>query len=116
MNVHEPPGISSGYTEPIQVGQIFSNEPGFYVEGQFGVRIESAVLVKHVKTDVEFGSPDWMGFERLTQVPIQKSLVDWELLSSREKQWLKSHNNSCKQAILPLIQNDRRAVKWLKRQ
>ena len=67
MNVHEWPGIVPGYTtEPLVAGQIFSNEPGYYVEGKFGARLESAVLVKEVSTDVDFGD-GWFAFERLTQ-------------------------------------------------
>lgn len=66
--MHEWPGIAPAYTqEPIVSGQIFSNEPGYYVEGKYGVRLESAILAHHVKTDVNFGGR-WLAFERLTQV------------------------------------------------
>lgn len=50
------------------------------------------------------------------QVPIQKSLVDMKLLSERERQWLLQHNESVKKTMLPLLQNDKRAMRWLKRQ
>lgn len=116
LNVHEWPGIAPGYTrEPVVAGQIFSNEPGYYVEGQYGVRLESAILTKPCKTDVEFGGK-WLKFERLTQIPIQKSLVDFKLLSASEKKWLEEHNEACRKAVLPLLGDDKRAIRWLKRQ
>jgi Xaa-Pro aminopeptidase len=114
LTVHEGPvGIASSplNTTPLQPGHIVSNEPGFYKEGSFGVRIESAVLVQQCHRG-------WHKFERLTRVPIQTSLVDFSLLSRHEAAWLKAHNEGCKADVLPLLvkTGDKRAVKWLKSQ
>lgn len=53
---------------PLVPGHITSNEPGFYEEGSFGVRLESVLVVQEVKTRRQFGDRKWFGFERLTTV------------------------------------------------
>lgn len=50
------------------------------------------------------------------KVPIQRAMVDQELLSSSEKQWLTEHNNLCKKVLLPLVEHDKRARKYLMKQ
>jgi len=101
---------------PLNVGNIITNEPGYYKEGSFGVRIESALVVKRVETKGRFGGDVWLGFERLTQVPIQSKMVKMELLSKEEKAWLKEHNTSCRLKLAPLIAADKRAVRWIRRE
>ena len=136
LNVHEgPQGISKGSTEALRVGQTTSNEPGFYAEGEFGIRIESVLVVQHVETRAAFGGDVWLGFERLTQVsrfglvldrgtdtlaiqvPIQHDhFLDKSLMTSDELHWLKAHNRSCREKLLPFLQGreDKRARRWLK--
>lgn len=68
MQVHEGPHAFSN-TVPLRPGAVITNEPGFYKEGSFGIRIESALVVKAVKVQDELGSEaDWLAFERFTQV------------------------------------------------
>lgn len=59
----------------------------------------------------------WLGWERLTQVPIQSSLVDWSLMSKAEIRWLNDHNKSVEEAIMPQLTEDQDgpARDWLKR-
>ncbi|KAN0060966.1 hypothetical protein ACQY0O_006700 [Thecaphora frezii] len=122
LNVHEGPqgfSSSSGGSKtpvPLQEGMILSNEPGFYEEGHYGIRIESLIAVTRVETHRGFGQGGWFGFERITQVPIATNLVDHRLLNAEEAKWLKEHNEGVKRKLLPLIQDDRRAVRWLRRQ
>jgi Xaa-Pro aminopeptidase len=59
------------------------------LEGKWGMRIESALAVVRVKTKAEFNGDIWLGFERLTCVPIQTRMVKDAMLSKEEKQWLK---------------------------
>ena len=59
---------------------ILSNEPGYYKEDKFGIRIENLVFVKKVKKKIYF--------ENLTQVPIEKDLINFKLLNSSEKNYL----------------------------
>ncbi|KAJ7762525.1 peptidase M24, structural domain-containing protein [Mycena metata] len=115
LTVHEGPhGFSSSV--PLMPGNVITNEPGFYADGRWGMRIESALAVRRIKTRGEFNGPVWLAFERLTCVPIQTRMVKDGMLTKEEKQWLKDHNQRCFQLLSPLIKDDKRAVKWLKRE
>jgi Xaa-Pro aminopeptidase len=59
------------------------------LQGKWGMRIESALAVKRVRTKGEFNGDIWLGFERLTCVPIQTRMVKENMLTKDEKQWLK---------------------------
>ena len=120
LNVHEGPhGFSSssgGASVPValQPGMVLSNEPGYYKAGAFGIRIESAMLVRPTTL-----SPDgevWLEFATLTRVPISTKLVDGALLRPDEAAWLRAYNEQCRDDILPLVKGDYRAEKWLQRQ
>jgi len=115
LNVHEGPH-GFGIAVPLEIGNIITNEPGFYKEGSFGIRIESALVVKRVTTKGKFGGNQWLGFERLTQVPIQTKMIKMELLTKEEKAWVKDHNIACRTRLDPLIAHDKRAVRWIRRE
>ena len=88
LNVHEGPhGFSNNV--PLQQGHVLTNEPGFYKEGEFGVRIESALVVRRVETKGKFGGNIWLGFERFTQVPIQTKMIKPEMLTKEERKWIR---------------------------
>ncbi|KAF8324475.1 peptidase M24, structural domain-containing protein [Cantharellus anzutake] len=115
LNVHEGPiGFSSQI--PLVPGHVISNEPGFYKEGEFGIRIESALTVTKVTTKGQFGGDVWLGFERLTHVPIQTKMVKMDLLTKEEKAWLKDHNAQCRARLAPLLGDDKRALRWIRRE
>ncbi|CDR87903.1 probable aminopeptidase P, cytoplasmic [Sporisorium scitamineum] len=122
MDVHEgPQGFStmsggSNKPVPLEENMVLTNEPGFYEEGHFGIRTESLLAVKRIETHRGFGGVPWYGFERITQVPIATNLVDFSLLSYSEVRWLKEHNAEVRKKLLPLIKDDKRAVRWLRRQ
>ena len=87
LNVHEgPQSISKINKVEIKEGMILSNEPGFYKEDQFGIRIENLLFVKRIRKK--------LFFENLTLAPIEKELINYKLLSSAEKNYLfKYHMN-----------------------
>ncbi|KAG6895820.1 hypothetical protein C0992_012291 [Termitomyces sp. T32_za158] len=104
-------------------------------EGKWGIRIESALAVKRVRTKGEFNGHIWLGFERLTCVPIQTRMVKESMLTKEEKAWLKvspdlvyantnavvlntpqEHNQRCYEKLSPYLKDDKRAIKWLKRE
>jgi len=115
LNVHEGPhGFSSSV--PLAPGNVITNEPGFYNKSKWGVRIESALLVKRISTKGHFNGDVWLGFERLTCVPIQTKMVKENMLSKEEKQWLKEHNQRCRDKLEPYLKDDKRALKWLRRE
>ena len=81
LNVHEgPQSISKLNKVKIQKGMILSNEPGYYKKGSYGIRIENLVFVKQIKKKIFF--------ENLTLAPIEKDLINYDLLTSSEKNYL----------------------------
>ena len=81
LNVHEgPQSISKTNKVKIKEGMILSNEPGYYKENKFGIRIENLVYVKKVNKKIFF--------ENLTMAPIEKDLINFNLLTSNEKNYL----------------------------
>lgn len=87
LSVHEGPQRISkrGGDVPLQPGMICSNEPGYYKNGEYGIRIESLVLVKEM-------TESFLCFETLTRVPIDVRAVKWELMTEKEKKWLTDYN------------------------
>ncbi|GAA6006111.1 hypothetical protein JCM11491_002034 [Sporobolomyces phaffii] len=121
LSVHETQvGISGSslayFNTPFVPGHVTSNEPAYYETGSYGIRLESVLGVREVSTRRDFGDKKWLGFERFTTVPIQTKMVDFSLLSKEETQWLKLHNESCRAKLGPLLNHDKRALKWLARQ
>lgn len=89
LSVHEGScGISKNYHTPLLEGMIISNEPGCYLEGKFGVRIESLLLVKKAKFE------GFLDFETLTKVEIEKSFLDYDLLTDAEIEWLTNYHSN----------------------
>jgi Xaa-Pro aminopeptidase len=86
LSVHEAGcGFSSKNNETLKAGMVISNEPGCYLEGEFGIRIENLVLVCEKTNGVLY-------FQTLTLVPIQEKSVDFTLLTEQEKTWLAEYN------------------------
>ncbi|MES2326130.1 MAG: aminopeptidase P family protein [Pseudomonadota bacterium] len=93
LAVHEGPqrispvgSSQSGGDEPLQAGMIISNEPGYYKTGEYGIRIENLVLV--VPREIEGAEKEMLGFETLTFAPIDRRLIDVEMLEPEELVWL----------------------------
>ena len=112
LNVHEgPQSISHRSTEvPLEPGNVQSNEPGYYEPGEFGIRIEN--LVEVVK-DEAIAPRDFLRFDTLTLCPIEKRLIDPELLSAGERGWLDAYHARVLETIGPDLERDERA--WLGR-
>src|SRR5690606_38966478 len=91
LGVHEgPQGISLRATTPLKPGMILSNEPGYYKENEYGIRIENLiVVVDDTRGDDE---QPMLAFETLTVAPIDMRLVDQTMLSDKEKQWLTDYH------------------------
>ena len=84
-NVHEgPQSISKFNSIELKEGMIVSNEPGYYEEGKFGIRIENLVYIEKVKKNLKF--------KNLTMAPIDKDLINEKLLTSIEKKYLFNYN------------------------
>lgn len=105
LSVHEGPQRLSQYTSeavPLQEGMIVSNEPGYYVVGEYGIRIENLVYVQ--------GSGGFLCFKNLTLVPYCKDLIDEGKLSEDEKLYLKTYNASFMEKVYPRLSD--RAKTW----
>ncbi len=111
LGVHEgPQNLSRRGAEPLKPGMILSNEPGYYREGAFGIRIENLVAVT-AETVPDGGDRPMLGFETLTFVPIDKRLIDANLLTPDERHWLDTYHADVRHRIAPLVEGD--AKDWL---
>ncbi|KAI9314514.1 peptidase M24, structural domain-containing protein [Dichotomocladium elegans] len=120
LNVHEGPhgiGIRIAYNDtPLAVGMTVTDEPGYYEDGKFGIRIENVLIVKNVDTPNNFGDRGYLGFEHVTLVPVGLNLIDHELLSPDEKKWVNDYHAECRKEIGPLVADDPDATAWLERE
>ncbi|KAJ7746479.1 Creatinase/aminopeptidase [Mycena maculata] len=120
LNVHEGPhgmGVRIAYNStPLKPGMTVSNEPGYYADGKFGIRIENIVLVRQVETPNNFGDKSFLGFEHVTMCPIQTKLIDKSLFTAEEVRWLNAYHAEIFEKVSDLLQNDARALEWLKRE
>ena len=111
--VHEgPQGISRRTSAEFEPGMIVSNEPGYYKPGEYGIRIENLVLVEP-PGEIEGGDKPMLGFETLTLVPIDRSLIDVALLEPAEIAWLDGYHARVRDVIDPLLA-DAAAREWLR--
>jgi Xaa-Pro aminopeptidase len=94
-------------------GMIVSNEPGYYENNNFGIRIENLLEIVEKKELESFGGKGFLGFEKLTKIPIQKKLIKTELLTSFEIDWLNKYHEDIFEKVFPLLKTDR-AREWLK--
>ncbi len=92
LSVHEGPArINKSDRTPLEPGMILSNEPGYYKQGHYGIRIENLIMV-HDARPVEGGERPMLGFETLTLCPIDRRLIDVALLSEAERNWLNAYH------------------------
>ncbi|ORY73071.1 peptidase M24, structural domain-containing protein [Leucosporidium creatinivorum] len=120
LNVHEGPhgiGTRIAYNEvKLQAGHVVSNEPGYYEDGAFGIRIENVVVVQPADTPNNFGGTKFFRMERFTMVPISTNLVDARLLSSDELEWLNEYNEEVRSKLSPRLEEDPEALAWLEKE
>ncbi len=113
LNVHEGPhGIrpnaSGSGIVPIEPGMVTSNEPGFYLEGEYGIRIENLVVCEPF-TESDFG--EFYCFENLTLFPMDFDLVDFGMLGPDEIDWLGIYHLRVLTELEPALEDDE--VEWL---
>ncbi|MCB9994272.1 MAG: aminopeptidase P family protein [Hyphomicrobiaceae bacterium] len=107
LGVHEsPPGIGPRYTMPLEAGMILSNEPGYYLPGAYGMRVENLIHVIPHPTFANF-----LAFETLTLAPIDTRLVAVGLLTPSERDWLNAYHARVLAEIGPLVEPEVRV--WM---
>ncbi len=103
LDVHEgPQGISRRTTTPLESGMILSNEPGYYREGAFGIRIENLLVVLPA-TIPTGGDRPMHSFETLTLAPIDRAMILPELLTQSERDWLNAYHSRVLQELAALV-------------
>ena len=107
----EPQGITIVNTVPLKPGMILSIEPGVYLEGKLGIRLENLVYIKgmrgHFRQKKEFYE-----FETLTLAPFEKNLIEKKLLSRDELMWLNSYHRNVYQKLSPFLSQTEKT--WLR--
>ncbi len=97
-NVHEgPQSLSKNNKVNLKKGMILSNEPGYYKEGAFGIRIENLVYIKKNK------------FEELTVAPIEKDLIDKNILDRKEIKWINNYHSKVKKNLYRFMNLEEKA-------
>ena len=114
LSVHEgPQSISRRGMQELLPGMILSNEPGYYRNGAFGIRIENLIVV-HEAREIGGGDKPMLGFETLTLVPIDRRLIDTALLAAAEIEWLDRYHETVRREILPLLDEGETKL-WLEK-
>ena len=118
LNVHEGPQSISTRLHvhtPLDARMVVSNEPGFYEDGKFGIRIENLVVVEEAETKFNFGGQKYFKFRKLTLAPLQRALIDVELLTPAEADWVDAYHAAVRKAVLPRLEEvkDEATAKWL---
>ncbi len=116
LAVHEGPqriakarGGQAGTEQELFAGMILSNEPGYYKAGEYGIRIENLVLVE--PREIPGAEGEWLGFETVTLVPIDRTLVDRSLLSPAEIAWWNAYHARVREVLAPQLEGA--ALAWL---
>lgn len=113
LSVHEGPArINKSDRTPLEPGMILSNEPGYYKEGQYGIRIENLILVREPEA-IPGGDRPMMSFETLTLCPIDRRLIEPGLLAPEERDWLNAYHARVEREIGAFLEGVELA--WLKR-
>lgn len=119
LSVHEGPqriakssGAQGGTEQELLPGMILSDEPGYYKAGEYGIRIENLLLVE--ERAVAGAEGEFLGFETLTLVPIERALVERGLLTRDEIHWWNTYHAQVLAVVGPLVDGDAKA--WLETQ
>ena len=112
LNVHEGPHQirMEWRPAPLQAGMTVTNEPGIYLEGKFGVRIENTLLIVPAESTA-FG--DFLKFETLTLAPIDTAPIVLEILSTEEREWLNSYHRRVYESLSPYLEGNEK--EWLRK-
>ena len=108
LNVHEGPQRISpvAYDVALQAGMVISNEPGYYENNWGGIRLENLYLVKKADNFPQHpGGKGWLCFEELTLIPFDRTLIDKNLLSAKELNWLYDYHGRVFNEISPMLDN-----------
>mmetsp|Transcript_11348 Transcript_11348/g.11432 ORF Transcript_11348/g.11432 Transcript_11348/m.11432 type:complete len:595 (+) Transcript_11348:6-1790(+) len=113
LNVHEGPHcLCKGSSEVFELGMNITNEPGYYEEGNFGIRIENVLLIVK-NTQI----PDYLSFENVTMVPYDKNLLCMRLLDAEDIQYIDAYHEKIWNTLSTILEarNENLALAWLRK-
>ena len=112
--VHEgPQRISKAGTVALVPGMIISNEPGYYKSDHYGIRIENLVIVERAGK-IEGGERELYQFNTITLCPLDRNLIDTDLLDASERAWLNAYHVRVREELADLLSDSEKA--WLESQ
>ncbi|KAK1588708.1 hypothetical protein Q3G72_026292 [Acer saccharum] len=115
LNVHEGPHLVSFRPRnvPLQASMTVTDEPGYYEDGSFGIRLENVLIIKEADTKFNFGGKGYLSFEHITWAPYQTKLINLSLLAPDEIDWLNTYHSKCRDILAPHL--DQSELAWLKK-
>lgn len=120
LNVHEGPigvGTRPQYSEvSLSPGNVISDEPGYYEDGKFGIRIENIIVCREVQTPHKFGDKPSLGFEHLTMTPLGRNLIEPSLLTEAERKWVNDYHAEVWDKTHHFFENDELTRNWLRKE
>ena len=112
LSVHEgPQRISRESKAILEPGMIISNEPGFYLKSNFGIRIENLMIVRKCKKN-QFNKKTMLSFKTLTLAPLDNKLINYKMLNKEEISWMNNYHSSVYKTISPHLKKSNR--NWLR--
>jgi Xaa-Pro aminopeptidase len=106
LSVHEGPArLSKLGTVALEPGMICSNEPGYYREGAYGIRIENLVAVRPDAQEIG-DEREMLAFETLTLAPFCRALIDTALLDAAELAWIDAYHARVAETLTPLLDDE----------
>jgi Xaa-Pro aminopeptidase len=115
LSVHEGPASISRTAKPVplQVGMILSNEPGYYLPGSYGIRLENLILAQ--PAPFSDTTRKFLHFETLTLAPFDKALIDPAFLTPSAINWLNTYHSKVRQRLASQLdpERDAKTLAWL---
>ncbi|WP_336811403.1 aminopeptidase P family protein [Bosea sp. MMO-172] len=110
LSVHEgPQRLSKLGTTPLEPGMILSNEPGYYKQGEYGIRIENLIVVE--ERQIPGAERTIYGFETITWCPYERALIEKSLLDASEIAWIDAYHATVWEKLAPQVEGEAKA--WL---
>ncbi|XAR57874.1 Xaa-Pro aminopeptidase [Bertholletia excelsa] len=113
LYVHEGPHLISFRPRnvPLQASMAVTDEPGYYEDGKFGIRLENVLIINNAATKFNFGDKGYLCFEHITWAPYQKKLIDLSLLTPEEIDWVNTYHSKCREVLASFMNESELA--WL---
>uniref|UniRef100_A0A0D9XSR1 Xaa-Pro aminopeptidase n=1 Tax=Leersia perrieri TaxID=77586 RepID=A0A0D9XSR1_9ORYZ len=117
LNVHEGPHLisfrPSARNVPLQASMTVTDEPGYYEDGSFGIRLENVLIIKEANTKFNFGDKGYLTFEHITWTPYQTKMINTALLTPAEIEWVNLYHSDCRNILQPYLNEQEK--EWLRK-